>query len=133
MASKLVGSLIAEELHCVAPLDKCQALRREALELDRANLGAVLFFLTTALRLLVVVELALDPIYRAMEDIGRRPEQVFEVGFERCVAQGGDDGVEDVRDSASDRPRLGERSRIRLVLEGTVTVELQFGQDQVGR
>jgi len=133
VAFELVGSLIAEELHRVATLNKCEALRREALELDRANLRAVLFFLTAALRLLIVVELALDPVYRALEDIDRRPEQVFEVGFEPCVAQGGDDGLEDVGDSAGDRPRLGQRSRIRLVLEGTVTVELQFGQDQVGR
>jgi hypothetical protein len=55
-----------------------------------------------ALRLLVVVELALDPVGGAVEEVDGRPEQVVEVGFEAGVGQGGDQGVEDVGDGAGD-------------------------------
>ena len=71
----------------VAPLDQRHALGGEALEFDRADLGAVLFALAALLRLLVVVEFALDPLGGAVEEIDGRPEQVLEVGFEAGVAQ----------------------------------------------
>ena len=67
-----------------------------------------------------------------MEEIDGRPEQVFEVGFETGVGQGDDEGVEDVSDGAGDRVAFGERSRVRLVLERAVAVELEFGEYVIG-
>jgi hypothetical protein len=52
--------MVAGELEGVAALDEAEALVDEALELDRLDLGAVLFGLSAALRLLVGIELALD-------------------------------------------------------------------------
>ena len=57
----------------------------------------------------------------------------FEIGFEARVAERADDGVEDVGDGAGDRIGLGQRSWIGLVLEGTVAIELEFGEDVIGR
>jgi hypothetical protein len=68
-----------------------------------------------------------------MKEIDGRPEQVFEVGFEAGVAQRDDEGVEDVDDGAGDDMALGQRSRVGLVLEGMVAVELKFGEDVIGR
>ena len=68
-----------------------------------------------------------------MEEVDGRPEQVFEIGFEARVGERRDDGVEDVGDGAGDRSAFGQRSRIGLVLEGTVAVELKFGEDVIGR
>ena len=99
---EVLGGLVAEEFHAVAALDQRHALGREALQFDRADLGAVLLLLAAPLRLLVVVELAFDPADGAVEEIDRRPEQVLEVGFEAGVGQGRDQGVEDVGDGAGD-------------------------------
>jgi hypothetical protein len=68
-----------------------------------------------------------------MEEIDGRPEQILEVRLEPCVAQRGDQGVEDIGDCACDDLALGERSGIRLVVEWTVAKELQFAQDVLGR
>ena len=116
-----------------AALDQRLPFGGEAFEFDRADLRAVLFPLAALLRLLVVVELALDPVGGAVEEVDGRPEQVFEVGFEAGVAQGGDQGVEDVGDGAGDGLGFGQRSRVGFVLEGAVAVELEFGEDVVGR
>ena len=88
VALELVGGLVAEELHAVAALDQRLPLGGEAFQFDRADFGAVLFLLAALLRLLVVVEFALDPADGAVEEIDGRPEQVFEVGFEAGVAPG---------------------------------------------
>ena len=133
VALELVGGLVAEELHAVPALDQRLALCREALQFDRADFGAVLFLLAALLRLLVVVEFALDPADGAVEDVDGRPEQVFEVGFEAGVGQRDDEGVEDVGDGAGDDLRFGQRSRVGFVLEGAIAVELEFGEDVVGR
>ena len=73
----------------------------EALEFDRADLRAVLFLLAALLGVLVVVELALNPVGGAVEKVDLGPEQIVEVGFEARVAQGGDQGVEDIRYGAA--------------------------------
>ena len=85
------------------------------------------------LRLLVVVELAFDAVGGAVEEVDGRPEQILEVGFEARVAQGRDQGVEDVGDGAGDGIAFGKRSRIGLVVEGTVAIELKFVEDVIGR
>ncbi len=105
----------------------------EALQFDRADFRAVLFLLAALLRLLVVVEFALDPVGGAVEEVDRRPEQVLEVGFEAGVAQRRDQGVEDVGDGAGDGLGFGQRSRVGLVLERAIAVELEFGEDVIGR
>jgi hypothetical protein len=56
-----VRALVTHQLEGVAPLDQCDALGGEIFELDRLDLGAVLLLLQAALRLLVVVQLPLDP------------------------------------------------------------------------
>jgi hypothetical protein len=55
------------------------------------------------------------------------------VGFEAGVAQSRDQGVEDVGDSTRDSVAFGKRSRVRLVVEGTIAVELKLAQDVIGR
>ena len=102
VACEVVGRLVAEELHAVAPLDQRHALGGEALEFDRADFGAVLLALAALLRLLVVVEFAFDALVGAVEEIDGRPEQILEVGFEAGVAQARDEGVEDVGDGGGD-------------------------------
>ena len=68
-----------------------------------------------------------------MEEVDGRPEQILEVGFEAGVAQGDDEGVEDVGDGAGDGLGFGQRSRVGFVLEGAIAVELEFGEDVIGR
>jgi hypothetical protein len=106
---------------------------RQAFEFDGLDLRAVLFALEAALRDLVVVEFAFDPVGGAMEEVDRAPEQFFEVGFEAGVGERHHQGVEDVGDAAGDDIALGKRSRIGFVLEGTVAVELEFLKDVIGR
>ena len=113
VALEVLGGLVAEELHGVAALDQRHALGREALQFDRADLGAVLLPLAAPLRLLVVVELAFDPVVGAVEEIDGRPEQVVEVGFEAGVGQRRDEGVEDVGDGAGDGVALREAAADR--------------------
>ena len=60
MALEGFSGVVAEELHAVAALDQRLPFGDEALELHRADFRAVLFLLAAPLRLLIVVELALD-------------------------------------------------------------------------
>src|SRR5690606_13230097 len=104
------------------------ALGDEPLQLDGLDLSAVLLALAAALRLLVVVELTGDAVGGAMEDVRGRPEQVFEIGLEAGVAEGGDESVEDVGDGPGDEVAFGKRARVGFVLEGAETVELKLGE-----
>ena len=74
MALELLGSLVAEEFQAVPALDQRLPLGGEALQLDRADFRAVLVPLAAPLRLLVVVQLALDPADGAVEEVDCRPE-----------------------------------------------------------
>ena len=91
------------------------ALGQQPLQLDRADLGAVLLLLAAALRLLVAVELALDPVGGAVEQVDGGPEQVLEIGLEARVGEGGDQGVEDVGERGADWcvPRAAAADRVR--------------------
>ena len=102
MALELVGGLVAEEFHGVAALDERDAFGRQPFQLDRPDLGAVLFLLAAPLGLLIVVELALDAVRGAVEEIDRGPEQILEIGLEARVAERRDQRVEDVGDGAAD-------------------------------
>jgi hypothetical protein len=132
VALELVGGEVAKELHAVAAFDESQALGDEALELDRADLGAILFLLAALLRDLVVVELAFDAIGGTVEEIDRGPQQALEIGLKARVAERRDQGVEDVCDRAADDIDFRQRSRVGLVLEGTMTIELELGEDVIG-
>ena len=133
VALELLGGLVAEEFHSVPALDKGLTLGRETLQFDRAHFRAILFPLTALLRLLVVVELALDAVDGAVEQIDGRPEQVDEVGLEPRVGQSRDQGVEDVGDRAYDGVPFGKRPRIGLVVKGAVAVELKLAEEAIGR
>ena len=78
------------------------------------------------------IEFALDAVGGAVEEIDGRPEQVLEVGLEPRVAEGRDQGVEDVGDGAGDGVAFGKRPRIGLVVEGTVAVELKLAEEVIG-
>ncbi len=71
--------MVAHELEGVAPLDERHALVDQAFELGRSDLGAVLLALRPALRVLVVVEVALDPFDLAVEEVDEGPEEVREI------------------------------------------------------
>jgi hypothetical protein len=58
---------------------------------------------------------------------GGRP--VMAGGRDIRQVQRRDEGVEDICDSAADCLGFGQRSRVRLVLEGAAAVELQFSED----
>ena len=129
---ELVGGLVAEEFHAVAAFDERDALGHQALQLHRADFRAILFLLATLLGVLVVVQGALHAVGGTVEEVDRGPEQVFEVGFQACVTQRGDQGVKDVGDGATDDLGFGERPGVGLVLEGAMAVELEFGEEVVG-
>ena len=69
----------------------------------------------------------------AVKDVGGRPQQVFEIGLEARVAERGDESIEDVCDGAGDGIALGKRSRVGFVLKGAEAVELQLGENVIGR
>ena len=79
-----------------------------------ADFRAVLFFLPALLGQLVGVEIAFDPVDRAVEEIDRRPEEIVEIGFEAGLRQRRNEGVEDVGDGA------GARVGVREAGEGRV-------------
>ena len=126
MALEVFGGLVAHGLHRIPALDQRPPLGQQPLQFDRPDLGAVLFALAALLGVLIVVELALDPIGGAVEQVDRGPEQVFEVGIEAGVGQGRDKGVEDVGDGGADDVVLGQRPQIGLVHERAVAVAGHF-------
>ena len=126
-----ISSGVAEELHGVATLDHGEALGDKPLELDGADLGAILFLLAALLTILVTIELALNAIGRAMEEVDGRPEQVLKIGFEPGIAERRDEGVEDVGEGTASSLFIGQRSRIGFVLMRTVAVELKLVDDSV--
>jgi hypothetical protein len=125
----VVGGLVAHQFEGVAAFDERLSLGNQAFQFDRLDLGAVLFGLEAALRLLVDIEFAFDSVASAVEEVDGRPEEIGEIGFEPRVFQGRDQGVEDVGDGAAQDPCVGKRSWIRIVLKGSIAVELKFLQN----
>ena len=82
MGRVVLGGVIAQELEGVAALGEREPLGDQALQVDRLHLGAVLFGLGAALRLLVVVEITRDPVGLAVEQVHEGPEEVGQVIFE---------------------------------------------------
>ena len=69
MDAEQLGRGIAHELHAVATLDQRHAFSDELLERDGADFRSILLALACPLRGLVPVQLLLDPVDPAMEDI----------------------------------------------------------------
>jgi hypothetical protein len=69
MGAEQLGSAIAHEFHAVATLDQRQAFCDELLELNRSDFRSILLALARPLRDLVPVQLLLDAVDPAMEDI----------------------------------------------------------------
>jgi hypothetical protein len=132
VAFELVGGLIAEELHAVATFEEGHALGQETFQFDRADLRAVLFCLAAFLGVLILIQLAMNLVGGAVEEVDRRPEQVFEVGLEARVAKSRDKRVEDVGHGAADGVGFGQWSRVWFVLEGAMAIELEFGDEVIG-
>src|SRR3546814_4163228 len=85
MKAELLGGAFAEELHGVAALDQRDAFGDLALEFDRADFAAVLLALLLALRLLVAIDIAFDPLAGTVKDIDDVPEQVFKIRLDARV------------------------------------------------
>src|SRR5260370_335575 len=124
---------VGEELRGMGGLDQRQALGDETLQFDRSDLRAVLLLLAPVLRALVVVELTLDPVGRAMEQIDGRPQQLLEIGLETSITERRDERIEDVDDGAGDSSGCRQRSGVGIVLERTVAINLELGEDVIGR
>src|ERR1700730_12872860 len=125
--------MVAGELEGVAALDEAEALVDEALDLARLDLGAVLFGLAAALRLLVGVELALDAVGLAVEQVDEGPQQIGEIVLEARAGQHGEESLDDGAELSVDGVGLGQRSWIRLVLAGAITVERELVEQIRGR
>ena len=126
------GGLVAKELHRVAALDGALPFAGEPLEFDGADFRAVLFLLPALLRLLVGVEVAFDPVDRAVEEIDRGPEEVVEVGLEARLRQRRDEGVENVGDRSGGGAGFRQGPRVGFVGEGAIAEELQFAEKMGG-
>ena len=105
MRLELVCGSFAHELHGVAAFDQANAFADQPFELDRFDLGAILLALAALLGIFVVVELALDPELRTVEEVAERPSQVFEIGLDPRVDHGGNEGIEHVGDGARSERR----------------------------
>ncbi|KXF77127.1 hypothetical protein ATN84_25630 [Paramesorhizobium deserti] len=128
-----VGRIVAHELEGVAALQKRDAFGDAALKLDALHFATVLLALADALGILVVVELALDAFAGAVEQIDRRPQQVFDIGFQPRVTKHLGECIEDRGQRGLDDWLLGQRARIWPVLEGAMAINLHLVDEAVGR
>lgn len=127
----LVGGLAAEELHAVAALDQAPSFREESLEPDRPHLGAILYTFALLLRLCVAVEIALETLDCAVEDVDDRLQQPLEDQGEERVRECVSEYKEDVADECGDHLVFGRRSPIDLASVRPVAVEASCGDDIV--
>src|SRR6516165_5003277 len=102
---------------------QAQPLGDEALELDRLDLGAVLFGLAAVLRLLVDVELALDAVDLAVEQIDERPQEIGEIVLEAAAGQHRAEGLDHGAELDPDSFGFGQRPRIGFVRAGAMAVK----------
>jgi hypothetical protein len=128
-----VGGVVAEGFEAVAPFEQVLALVEQPFEFDRLEFGAVLLGLTAPLRLLVVVESALDAVDLAMEEVDDRPEEIGQIFFGSGIGQHRAEGVEDFGELGLRHFRLRQRPRVGLALAGAVTVEREVVEDMRGR
>ena len=116
-----------------AAVEQGLALGDQAFELDRAHFRAVLFLLALPLPVFVVVELTLRAGGLFVEEIGEVPEKVVEIGLEARVAEGAAKDVEEVRDRAGDKLRVGKRAGIGVSAGRLIAVEFEVLDHAGGR
>ena len=118
---ELGRGMVAHHVHAVPPFGQGQALGHQSLKLGGFHLGAVLLALEAALPLLVVIEIALDPGSRAVEEVDLAPEHFFEVGIavrvlEPRLGDFNDDlrayGLEALRQHLAEQIGLEDRKRL---------------------
>ena len=68
-----------------------------------------------------------------VEEIGQMPEQLVEVGLEAGVAERAGKDVEEVRDRAGDKVRVGKRAGIGLIAGWLIAVEFEVLDHASGR
>src|SRR3546814_12156472 len=122
MKAELLGVASAEERQCVAALDQRDAVGDLALEFGRADFAAVLLALLLALRLLVAIEIAFDPLAGTVKDIDDVPEQVFKLRLDARVDEAAGHRVDDVGYGHAGEAVVGKRTALGLVLIGTVKI-----------
>ena len=88
--------------------------------------------LPLALGLLVEIELALDAVDLAVEQIDERPQQVGEILFEPCPGQHRAERFHHGAELAADGIGLRQRARIGLVPAGAMAAKSQFVQQVRG-
>ena len=125
--------MVADEFEGVAALDQADALIDQSLELDRLDLGAVLLSLRPALGLLVQVELALDAVELAVEQVDERPQQIGEIVLEAGAGQYRAKGLDYSVELGLHGIGFGQWPRIGFVLAGAIAVEGQFVEQMRGR
>src|SRR5262249_51691838 len=69
VSGEMIGALVAKQLHAVAPFDEREPLCNQSLQFDGSDFAAILLALAAALRLLVVIELAFDPLCGSMKQV----------------------------------------------------------------
>ena len=114
-------------------VDEGLALGDQAFEFDRAHFGAVLFHLAALLPVFVVVELTLRAGGLFVEEIGEVPEKVVEIGLEAGVTECAAKDVEEVRDCAGDKVRVGKRAGIGFASGRLIAVEFEVLDHAGGR
>jgi hypothetical protein len=117
-----LGGGIPDELEAVAALDQGEPLRDQALKLHRPHLRAVLLPLPGTLCPLVVIEVALDPVDAAMEHVYERPQERVQVRLQPRVRKRRDQRIEYVGKGALQLRGLGQRTRIGLIVKGTMGI-----------
>ncbi len=114
-------------------LQQAEALGEKSFELDGPNLRTVLFLLGFALPVFIIIQLALDAVDLAVEDVDHRPQDVLQVGFKPRVAERPRDHIKNIRQRAAERIAVGQGAGVWLVLMGTPALHLQFLKDAGGR
>lgn len=126
MGLELFSGGLAQKFQRVAALDQRNALIDEPFKFDRLDLGAVLFALTPFLGILVIIEFALNAILGAVEEIGKLPAQILQIGLEPRVDQRRDEGIEHVGHGTCCQALVGQRSGIGFVAKGSVAEKGKF-------
>jgi hypothetical protein len=89
--------------------------------------------LAAPLRLFVEIELALDAVDLAVEQVDEGPQQIGEIVLEARAGQHGGEDLDDGVELAAHGVGFGQRSRIGLVLAGAMAVERELVEQIRGR
>ena len=131
MVLELVRGVVAEQLHAVAPLDQRLPFGDQALQFDRVDFRAILFLLIRR------CACSLSSSSRSMRAMARWKR--FTVDQSNSSRSGSRRVSPNVATRASKMSatapatlRFWQRPRVWFVLEGTMAVELEFGENTIG-